>query len=533
MNRGGTSGLLKVFHLKGFIPLLFSTASAYLHIRMSSPPTLQKLARKSLLKNEALATASLKKLPKAFFPPLFKDAFTGRQTDIIRAMVAAWPYPCLPVGALMKIPNLKTLKAVLGGLDLLINQKDRPSTCKLQELDLRDAQHDFWNFWVGTEDGVCSPDVISETPPMVHGPRRREKQVVTVWMDFSLMTTYLCKYLKYFYWWAKQRKDVVQVMCPKLEFWDTPIFNPLMLLEVFEPSSIGEFAVNGRWTLSDLVKIAPGLGQMKNLQKIFLNGIFIPFEWLRKEKKVNKRITEIIYQISELKKIQHLQLNNVCFLNERLDQVLRCLESPLETLSITRCLLSNADMSYLSQCPSIHKLKHLDLSGVTFLNLDHLLLARLLERLTATLQTLRLKGCMILDYQISSLLPALSQCTQLIEVNFMKNFLSVASLKQLLQHTAKLTLLTREMYPAPDEVYDDIGDVHPDRFSQHCSELMETLRGIRQPKEVCFVSKRCVDLKASVMKAFENIIGSNQTDKFSRVEMSKVPPSSVSVWPAP
>lgn len=141
----------------------------------------------------------------------------------------------------------------------------------------------------------------------------------------------------------------------------------------------------------------------------------------------------------------------------------------------------------------MHKLKHLDLCGVTFLNLDHLLLGSLLERLRATLQTLRLKGCMIMDFQISALLPALSQCTQLIELNFLKNFLSVASLKKLLQHTANLTLLTREMYPAPDEVYDDIGDVHPDRFSQHCSELMETLRAIRQPKEVYFVSKRCLD----------------------------------------
>ena len=93
---------------------------------MSSPYTLQKLAIKSLLKNEALANASLKILPKAFFPPLFIDAFTGKQTNIIRAMVAAWPFPCLPVGALMKTPNLKTLKAVLGGLDLLINQKNQP-----------------------------------------------------------------------------------------------------------------------------------------------------------------------------------------------------------------------------------------------------------------------------------------------------------------------------------------------------------------------------------------------------------------------
>ena len=118
--------MLKVFSLKGFIPPFLSTASAYLHVRMSSPPTLERLARKSLLKNEALAKASLKQMPKAFFPPLFIEAFKGNQRNIIRALVAAWPFPCLPVGALMKTPNLKTLKAVLGGLDLLIYQKDQP-----------------------------------------------------------------------------------------------------------------------------------------------------------------------------------------------------------------------------------------------------------------------------------------------------------------------------------------------------------------------------------------------------------------------
>ena len=193
----------------------------------------------------------------------------------------------------------------------------------LQELDLRDAQHNFWTFWVGTEDGGCSPDVISETRPVVHGPRRGEKQVVTVCMNLSLETSHLSKYLKYFYWWATQRKDVVQVMCPKLEFGATPLYNPLMLLEVFDPSSIEEFTVNARWDLITLEMIAPGLGQMKNLQKILLNGICVPMEWFGNRKMVKQCITEIINQVPELKKIQHLQLNDVCFLNERLDQVLR------------------------------------------------------------------------------------------------------------------------------------------------------------------------------------------------------------------
>lgn len=122
----GQRGLLKVVCLKGFIPLDISIASVYLKAKMSSPPTLLQLARRSLLKNEALAISALKYLPMELFPPLFKDAFTGKQTNILRAMVAAWPFPCLPVGALMKSRHLETLKAVLDGLDLLINQKDQP-----------------------------------------------------------------------------------------------------------------------------------------------------------------------------------------------------------------------------------------------------------------------------------------------------------------------------------------------------------------------------------------------------------------------
>ncbi|CAH6779982.1 Pramel4 [Phodopus roborovskii] len=53
---------------------------------MSSPLTLQMLARSSLLKNEALAISALNKLPMELFPPVFKDAFKGKQTKILSAM---------------------------------------------------------------------------------------------------------------------------------------------------------------------------------------------------------------------------------------------------------------------------------------------------------------------------------------------------------------------------------------------------------------------------------------------------------------
>ncbi|XP_028641826.1 PRAME family member 12-like [Grammomys surdaster] len=453
-------------------------------------PMLLQLARRSLLKDEALTISALQDLPMELFPPLFKDAFISKQTNILREMVAAWPFPCLPVGALMTTPDLDILKAVLGGLDLLMTQKVRPRRWKLQVLDLRDANHDFWNVWAGIEDGVRLPDIRQPQPLMYH-PKQKGKQSLTVRINLSLNPSHISKYNEYFYQWAKERKDVVQVNCQKMEIWTNPVYHPPYLQDVVELSSIQELEVYKHCDLNTLVTIAPNLGQMINLQKLLLNDIHISFNWIGNKEMEDWCLIMIIPQFSKLQKLQHLYLNDVCFVNERLDQVLRCLGSPLETLAITRCKLSESDMSCLSECPRVHQLRYLDLSGNDFINSSHEFLGRLLERLTATLQKLGLKGCMFTDFQIDVLLPALSQCSQLTEVNFQMNFLSMDSLKKLLQHTANLRQLTREMYPAPYEVYDEFGNVLPQRFVQQCSELLATLKDIRQPKKICFVSNIC------------------------------------------
>lgn len=122
----GQRGMLNMFCLKRVYSPEISIALEYMKVRMSSPSTLQQLAIRSLLKDEALVFSALKNLPMELFPPLFKGAFDGQQTNILTAIVAAWPFRCLPVGALMKTPDLETLKAVLGVLDLLIKEKDRP-----------------------------------------------------------------------------------------------------------------------------------------------------------------------------------------------------------------------------------------------------------------------------------------------------------------------------------------------------------------------------------------------------------------------
>ncbi|EGV94420.1 PRAME family member 18 [Cricetulus griseus] len=223
---------------------------------------------RSLLKDEALVVSALKEVPMELFPTLLKSTFmANRHPDSDGGILAL--QQCLPVGALMKIPDLVILKAVMGGLDLLIKQNDRPRNCKLEVLDLWDAQHNFWNAWAGIEDHVCSPDVVSETQPVSSTSRNAARET-------------------------------------------------------------------DRYTAD-----------------IKIEGLYV-----------------------------------------------------------------------------------------------------------------------LMDFQIGVPLPALSQCSQLVEVNFVKNFLTVSSLKKLLQHTANLRHLAQEVHPAPEEICDGIGKCHarhicPTLFSSH------------------------------------------------------------------
>ncbi|CAO2639280.1 PRAME family member 12 [Lemmus lemmus] len=93
---------------------------------VQTPPTLLQLARQALLRNEALAISDLEKLPKELFPALFQEAFSGRCTRIVKAMVVAWPFPYLPVGALMDTSSLEIFQAVLDGLDVLLTEHVHP-----------------------------------------------------------------------------------------------------------------------------------------------------------------------------------------------------------------------------------------------------------------------------------------------------------------------------------------------------------------------------------------------------------------------
>lgn len=119
-----------ILSLKRCLLLNILGPSACRSLRMSfqAPPTLLQLAVQSLLREEALAISALQDLPRELFPRLFKEAFTRRQSAVLRAMVQVWPFPCLPLGGLMKmkVPYLETLQTILDGIDILLGQKVHP-----------------------------------------------------------------------------------------------------------------------------------------------------------------------------------------------------------------------------------------------------------------------------------------------------------------------------------------------------------------------------------------------------------------------
>ncbi|KAM9197856.1 LOW QUALITY PROTEIN: melanoma antigen preferentially expressed in tumors-like [Dugong dugon] len=370
----------------------------------TGPPRLLDLATQSLLRVEAWAIVALESLPM-LFPPLFMEVVTGRHSETLKAMVRAWPFTQLPLGALMKAqqPHQDVLKAALDGLDVLLAQKISPRRWKLQVLDLRvNANTSFWNIRSGTWDGssVCSfegPEAIQRKTKRrkVDNSRKEEKQLLApvqvLLEDLCLQKATPDEYLTFLMKWAKQRKE------------------------------------------------------------LYLDSVFFP--------------------------------------EGHLDQVLRCLKTPLVSLLITNCLLLESNLTYLLSYLNTSHLKYLNLSDFNMMGLSPEFLQVLLERSSATLHFLELDGCRIMDYQLTSVLPALGHRSQLTSFSFHGNPVSAATLESLLQHTVLLSKFRLGLFPVPLECYEGLqGTLDLWNLRGYLAELKLILQDLGRPNVVLLFS---------------------------------------------
>uniref|UniRef100_A0A4W2EFR8 Melanoma antigen preferentially expressed in tumors-like n=1 Tax=Bos indicus x Bos taurus TaxID=30522 RepID=A0A4W2EFR8_BOBOX len=433
-----------------------------------NPQRLLNLAGKSLLTVEALSISALEHLPIELFPPLFMEAFCGRRRKTLKALVQAWPFVRLPLGGLMQTPHLGTLQAVLDGLDVLLAQKDQPRRCKLHVLDLRNTGQDFWRMWSGSSVQVSSSFSMA---PGAEDRLRTEQPLAPfeVFIELHLKERSVDGFLTYLMRWVEERKASIHLCCKKLRIISFSMDNVMKVLSMVQLDCIQELHVNCTWHLSTLAMFAPLLGQMSNLQRLLISHIHMPDPEEREEESL----------VSQLVITFHLSFQYLIPLF-----LLRCLMTPLDNLEITHCLLTDSDLTHLSQSPNISHLRGLDLSGVTMTYSSSELLPALLEKIASTLQELYLEQCGIRDSHLEAILPALSHCIQLTCFSLCGNLLSMAIMEKLLQHTSGLPSLSQELYPVPQESFSSDRILQHGRLAQCQTELLEILKDLGRPRTI-------------------------------------------------
>ncbi|XP_070256245.1 PRAME family member 20-like [Myotis yumanensis] len=473
---------------------------------LRTPPTLLRLAGESLLRDQASAIAALEYLPAELFPLLFIQAYHRRMQKPLKAMVQAWPFTVLPLGCLSQMFLNKVLKAVLDGLDVLLAQEVQPRRCKLRVLDFRNTGAKFWRMWCGDSTQKCSRTepvaVHSSSPNMEHPLAPLE-----VFLDLNFNERDGDEFLKYIIQWAQQREGLLHLCCKALRISEVPFQRVRRVLDGVQLDCIQEVKVNCTWDLPTLGTFALYLGQMSNLQRLSLSHIYVLTEgeeweeeqeweeeedWDRKQQEEQRSFSQFLTQMLRLRHLQELDMDSPIFLRGRLDQMLRCLQTPLDKLCITNCQqLTHSDLTHLFQCPNLRQLKSLHLFGLSLADFSLEPLRALLEAVAPTLEDLGLDNCAMVDSQVETILPVLSRCHQLRGFTISENNFSVDTVEKLLRHTARLSNLELELYPVPLECYRIQGTVNEERLALLRAKLTGILKELGQPRSIFLGTKYC------------------------------------------
>ncbi|KAL6086175.1 hypothetical protein STEG23_013450 [Scotinomys teguina] len=432
----------------------------------------------SLIRNETLDTSTLQILPVLLWYELFMEASTQRKTKMIEALVADWPDSYLPVRLLMRNPNLEIYQAILAGVDTWLPRRLYPRQ-NLQEVDLRNVQ-------AGRDDGDRSTETLPEQQVAAGLPQHTLRRRLEIFTALHLPPD---EYQTMFLEWAEKRKSSVHLCCVKLRIGTVSGYSVKKVFKLLQPEFIQELELNTVCNLYTLASFVPFISKMSNLHKIMLVRVF---KGRTATDRDEKYVPKIISLFSKLSCLKHVTIDDVYFLNEHMKQLLGCLKNPLESLSISLCKLSQSDLESFAQW-GYRQLKHLYFRSVDLCDLDFRPLKVFLENVAGTLLTLELEDCRMKDPDLRVLLPSLSQCSLLTSINLYDNEISTNALKELLYHTANLSQLTKELYPAPKEVYDRYGYIIVEEFSQCCAELKDAHVTVRQLRSVCFGSNPCYD----------------------------------------
>ena len=397
------------------------------------PLTLQELVENSLLRNKTVAISNLDNIPSVFFPSLFKKACRKKKSSIVKAMVQAWPFPCLPLGAMIKrsVSYRRILEIILFGLDSVLSQKDPHRRCRLKVLDLRRMPLRMWDNWsVFKAPDWCKKQAVvglSET---------EVKPQVKVAIDLVLTQCPLKSLESFVVEWVAQREGLC-LCCNYLEIWSLATYYHKDVLRKLDLNSVQELHLYDMSDLTCLLNFSTYLGRMRYLRSLLLASFW---PWACRTPGKNSLVTHFTLQFVKLKHLQALHLDNFVLLEDHLEELFRCLKSPLETLSVTNCLISNSDWANMFEFPCTSQLKHLSLKRVQLTPFSPKPLQTVLRKSASTLLSLDLENCPLLECHFSAILSSLTCCTQLRWFSFCGNHFTGNFLRELRDHEITLRL---------------------------------------------------------------------------------------------
>ncbi|EHB02219.1 PRAME family member 12 [Heterocephalus glaber] len=467
-------------------------------------PTVEELLGQRLLRN--VAPNMLDDLPLLISPELFKEAFTGGHVEVLKAMVQAWPFPCLPLGALMKMrrletshtelgeENLQPFKAVLAGLDALLALKD-PSRWQLKVLDLRDVHGDFWS---------RGPGAVTDTLEAEAGEKKAGEAEPGMEAQPALrVLAHLCLEAPgasgvqgdgsqgCLLEWAGKRTAAVHLCCEKVTIESSNARTVLRLLCAVQLDSVRELVVHSSWNRDGTREFFRELTKMTNLQTFHFSSLS-PRRFPSHSK--NKRYSRLYAtHLAQLQGLREFHVDDVFFLRGRLHKILRS-ATPLESLSLSSSPLREGDLLHLTFNPTMSQLKHLLLRKFSMKLFSREVLPLLLEQAAGTLETLALEHCELTNAKLLAILPALSLCSRLQTFSCYGNHISLGVLQKLLRVTLGLSQITQGLYPAPRESYEAkcvSQFVCPEQFPWVRERLTPLLKDIRPSLRVRICTYSC------------------------------------------
>lgn len=195
---------------------------------------------------------------------------------------------------------------------------------KLQILELRNVNHAFWNIWAGEEECDYLTETVDEKQVVKILPSYGQRDCLSVVVDFCLHY-HLNEEEACLLQWAQQRKAYINFCCVKMKIWDLPVYVIEDILEVFHPNHIQEFELYTKWTRYTVSHFTPCFGQMINLHTLFLaptyNNTINHGRSTRARE--HKYVNKFISKISNLKGLQHLSMNGLCFLRDHMKHLFR------------------------------------------------------------------------------------------------------------------------------------------------------------------------------------------------------------------